>query len=108
MVFRSLRSRIDGEVQAIDTIGIVDGVIAVFDRLGHTYFAIQIIVLMLRRTALPLKRQLGFADRGIQWEEISRIYDENEFLLVVTSAVGLLRMVIRAGIIENRITRQTA
>ena len=63
---------------------------------------------MLRRTALPLKRQLGFADRGIQWEEISRIYDENEFLLVVTSAVGLLRMVIRAGIIENRITRQTA
>ena len=108
MVFRSLRSRIDGEVQAIDTIGIVDGVIAVFDRLGHTYFAIQIIVLMLRRTALPLKRQFGLADRGIKLEEISRVNDEDEFLLVVTSAVGLLRMVIRAGIIENRITRHTA
>ena len=108
VVFRSLRSRIDGEVQAIDTIGIVDGVIAVFDRLGHTYFAIQIIVLMLRRTALPLKRQLGFADRGIQWEEISRIYDENEFLLVVTSAVGLLRMVIRAGIGQHSVASHTA
>ena len=108
VVFRSLRSRIDGEVQAIDTIGIVDGVIAVFDRLGHTYFAIQIIVLMVGRSGGPFKRQLGFADRGISLEEISRVNDEDEFLLVVTSAVGLLRMVIRAGIIENRITCHTA
>ena len=108
VVFRSLRSSIDGEVQAIDTIGIVDGVIAVFDHLGRTYFAIQIVILMIRRTALPLKRQFGFADGGIQLEEISRIYDENEFLLVVTSALGLLRMVIRAGIGQHSVACHTA
>ena len=108
VVFRSLRSSIDGEVQAIDTIGIVDGVIAVFDHLGRTYFAIQIVILMIRRTALPLKRQFGFADGGIQLEKISRIYDEDEFLLVVTSALGLLRMVIRAGIGQHSVACHTA
>ena len=63
---------------------------------------------MLRRTALPLKRQFGLADCGIQLEEISRIYDEDEFLLVVTSALCLLCMVICTGIGQHGVACHTA
>ena len=63
-----LRSLIDGEGQAVDAIGAVDGLIAVLILLAFR----QLVVHVIRRTVEPFERKVKLADCRIQCIQVCR------------------------------------
>ena len=77
VVFGDVRSGIDCEVQAVDTVRIVNGRVAVFILLGRSDRVLQCIADMILRTRGPVERQCRFTDRGVVLVQVGRINDED-------------------------------
>ena len=75
-----LRCLLDGEGQAVDAIGAVDGLIAVLILLAFR----QLVVHVIRRTVEPLEWQVTLADRRVQCVQIGWQNHENQLFLVRT------------------------
>ena len=77
VVFGRMRSGINREVQAVDTVGVVDSRVTILVLLGRSDRMLQCVVSMILRTTCPVERQCRFADRGVELEQVGRINDED-------------------------------
>ena len=101
---------VNGQTEAVDTVGIIDGMVSVLVLPGLASLVLQGVVDMILRTFEPVERQVFLAYCGVLLEEVSRIDQKNQLLLVGAGTFGRRDMVIGTGSREDRVAaavRQT-
>ena len=95
-VFGALRCRNDGQVDTIDTIRVVYGLVGILVLLG-------LADRVLQRFTAPEKRQRSLTNRGIQFVQIGREYNKGQLFHVRTAAFCRSGMRVGTGLRQHRV-----
>ena len=98
IILMCFRLGVNGQVQAVDTVGFVYSFEAVFVLFGLSDLVLDgFLLLVARRAVNPKERKVGLTDGRVLLEQVSRINDQVQVLFVNTTAGGYYRVVVRAG-----------
>ena len=98
MILVFLRLCVNGQVQSVDAVGLVNGLESVLVLFGLSDVVLYVFLLLVAcRTVDPEVGQVGLTDGRVLLEQVSRINDQVQVLFVNTTAGGYYRVVVRAG-----------